>query len=754
MSDLPRDEQTPVLSPDASCRDAALYYARTLGWRVFPVQPEDKTPYATKDVAPGVEVEKGKGGFHLASTDAATITRWWTRWPTALIGVPIEGWCIVEADVRAGGDVALARFCALHDIDLAHTVRATSASGGPHYYFRDVPGLRRAIGFLPGVDFLASGAGFVIVAPSRRKNGTYAWVPGHAPWDGAIAEMPIALREAIEQILGQDNAYAYKARPAGYGTAPRARSVTDPDAYVRAAVDHALDTVSAVKAGRRRDVLNSQSFALGRFVGGGYLSRIEARGDLVSALKHAGHALDAKAEETIDVALDEGAAQPIQLVITAKRTGAATDDEEQPRTDDEDGALVDNASVGILQQRLQAERAAHRETRRQLEGYLRLLRDPRFRPGQKVATAVAWAEAEGPPKNLYATPDDDPTDDSAPPDELQQRGYHRLYMTSAAEEKAGMNARVFGRTIDDMASVGVLKTQTRTEAVQVPLDPDITPAPTRPGVVPATAYKYMTAVYVKPGPLPQRSLSKKAVQTKALRRAADAARKALRCPSCGSQRLTAVAYRCDACKCTCTRDEAEHAGATIKTTKGGRRVNEHGEVMHHGKQHWAGEGPRQESYNATTDESSNDQDSEGGDIARNSASTGGTKDDETPSQESYNACAAAPTPEPQPQPALIPLYVSSPLITEKEGEESYNDPVSEGGSPWKEVLLPALDIPFPPEKSPRPPTPLAHPPARCPTCHGTDYWWSERWGELMCVTCWPLPLHISGRTSTHDGGAS
>jgi len=316
MTATARDTYTPALSPNASQQEAALYYARELGWRVFPVRPDAKAPYANEDVAgPGVTVEDGQGGFHLASVDPATITRWFTRWPGALIGVPVEGWCVIEADVRAGGDVALTEFCDLHGIDLDNTVRATSASGGPHYYFRDLPGLRRAIGFVPGVDFLASGAGFVGVAPSRRKGGQYQWVPGHSPWECAMAEMPTALREAIEQSSPKGTAYAHKSRPAGYAGAPRSRGVSDPEAYVRAAFYRTLDDVRGLKAGQRRDGLNRLSFALGQFVGAGHLSRAEARDGIAGAFKQAGHPLDAKAEETIDVGLDDGAAQPLTLVV-------------------------------------------------------------------------------------------------------------------------------------------------------------------------------------------------------------------------------------------------------------------------------------------------------------------------------------------------------------------------------------------------------------------------------------------------------
>jgi len=46
------------------------------------------------------------------------------------------------------------------------------------------------------------------------------------------------------------------------------------------------------------------------------------------------------------------------------------------------------------------------------------------------------------------------------------------------------------------------------------------------------------------------------------------------------------------------------------------------------------------------------------------------------------------------------------------------------------------------------------PTARCMTCKGRDYRWSDRWGEWQCATCYPPPLHIQGRTPTHDGGVS
>ena len=640
-----RDYQTHSLRPDASFKEAAIFYAVELGWLVFPTRPGTKEPYANTDHGL-TDADKGKGGYKVATHDPATIKQWGERWPQANIGIAIDGFIVVEADVRHDGPANLERFCAQHGI-VIDTVEARSASGGPHYFFRDVPGLRRAINAIPGVDVLTSGKGYVMVSPSRKGEGVYTWVKGRAPWEREMAELPDALREAAEQHHA-GRAYSYTAEKAARGnSASRSQAVGNLDAYMTKVRDNVFDAITRVKAGQRRDVLNRESFTLGRFVGGGYIGRTEARDLIVSAFQRAGHSLDPKAEDTVDVGLDEGAAQPIRLIVE-ERIYSSADEWDQQTNDNEDIPHDDDViDVGILQ-KLKAEHAAHKETRRQLEGYLRLMRDPRLRPGQKVTTMLAWAETDGPPKNLHAAVEDDPTDDTAPPDELEQRGYQRLYITSTAEKKAGMNARVFGRTVDDVASIGLLKTQTRTEAVQVPLDPDITPTmPIRNGPVPATAYKYMTAIYVKPGPLPDRSLDKKAVQTKAIRRAADAARKDPRCPACGSRQLTSVAYRCESCKCTCTREEAEHAGDTIKKSDGGLWVNEHGEILHNGTQQWGNENLSYEDEDTVGRDAIDDED-----VVLGRNPTTNTDDGQT-------------------RQAGSPVYFSSPLITQEGGEEKY-----------------------------------------------------------------------------------
>ncbi|MFQ3588545.1 MAG: bifunctional DNA primase/polymerase, partial [Fimbriimonadaceae bacterium] len=63
---------------------AALRYAE-LGYRVFPCWPGSKKPVT-------------EHGFHDASTDAAQIEKWWSRHPTANIGIAAEGMLVVDID--------------------------------------------------------------------------------------------------------------------------------------------------------------------------------------------------------------------------------------------------------------------------------------------------------------------------------------------------------------------------------------------------------------------------------------------------------------------------------------------------------------------------------------------------------------------------------------------------------------------------------------------------------------------------------
>lgn len=138
---------------------AALAYA-AWGWPVFPLQPGGKTPATRR-------------GFKDATTDEATVRRWWRDNPTANIGLPTgHRFDVVDVDMPTGTWpwVELRDSGKLPDV---HGV-ALTPRGGLHVYLAATGGGNMA-GFRPGLDYRGRG-GYVVAAPSRRDDGgRYSW---------------------------------------------------------------------------------------------------------------------------------------------------------------------------------------------------------------------------------------------------------------------------------------------------------------------------------------------------------------------------------------------------------------------------------------------------------------------------------------------------------------------------------------------------------------------------------------------------
>jgi Protein of unknown function (DUF3631)/Bifunctional DNA primase/polymerase, N-terminal len=141
------------VSATPSLREAALTYAAR-GLPVFPCRP-DKKPFTSH-------------GFKDASTSPAQIEAWWSKWPTALIGMPTGATTdlhVIDVDIH-GHD----GFATLKHLDLAleGLPRVVTPSGGNHLFHRlGGLSLRSTAGKLgPGIDTRGSG-GYVILPPSR-----------------------------------------------------------------------------------------------------------------------------------------------------------------------------------------------------------------------------------------------------------------------------------------------------------------------------------------------------------------------------------------------------------------------------------------------------------------------------------------------------------------------------------------------------------------------------------------------------------
>jgi len=153
-------------------QEAALAYARS-GWPVFPTRPDDPTcatPGSCSCKAPLT-----RHGLDDASTDPATISRFWTGYPGANVAIATGGPAPVVLDV----DIAHGRpgFQALNEAIRAGLIPQPMAatrtpSGGLHLYYASTPGQRN--GSLPeqGLDWRAE-RGYVLAPPSTVHGKPY-----------------------------------------------------------------------------------------------------------------------------------------------------------------------------------------------------------------------------------------------------------------------------------------------------------------------------------------------------------------------------------------------------------------------------------------------------------------------------------------------------------------------------------------------------------------------------------------------------
>lgn len=178
--------------------DAALDYAERgvpvfpCWWTIGPRCACGKTECGSPGKHPiGAVVPNG---LKNATTDSATITEWWQRYPKAHIATPTS-WCaVLDVDPRHGGDIALEALERQHG-RLPDSAEVLTGGGGRHIYFAPVPGLRCTSGEIgTGLDTRADG-GYVLLPPSgHASGGMYVEDLLHPLFDTPLAPMPEWLR--------------------------------------------------------------------------------------------------------------------------------------------------------------------------------------------------------------------------------------------------------------------------------------------------------------------------------------------------------------------------------------------------------------------------------------------------------------------------------------------------------------------------------------------------------------------------------
>lgn len=161
----------------------ARYYA-SLGLRVFPIRPGQKSPPLLSDWT------------NAATTNQETISAWWDRWPDANIGVVMgAGMVDIETDVKPefNGEQSLMAWAESARTIIPDTWSFRSGGGGIHRLFRCAGDMPNRVGVLPAVD-IRGGNGYAVFPPSLHPSGNrYEWLPGCSPADVLGATVPSEL---------------------------------------------------------------------------------------------------------------------------------------------------------------------------------------------------------------------------------------------------------------------------------------------------------------------------------------------------------------------------------------------------------------------------------------------------------------------------------------------------------------------------------------------------------------------------------
>jgi hypothetical protein len=178
---------------------AAMKYATEYGWAVLPtysITTEGACTCGATMCGSAGKHPRTRFGVKDATTDAGTISKWWTEDPHANVAIAmgsVSRLIGLDIDPRHNGDDTLKQLEQEYG-PLPCTVEAISGSGGAHFYFRYpdngivIPNSAGKVG--PGLDVKADN-GYLIASPSRHATGReYAWEVEHDPDDVPLAGLP------------------------------------------------------------------------------------------------------------------------------------------------------------------------------------------------------------------------------------------------------------------------------------------------------------------------------------------------------------------------------------------------------------------------------------------------------------------------------------------------------------------------------------------------------------------------------------
>jgi putative DNA primase/helicase len=167
-----------------------LEYAKAydkLGWVVMPIKPNDKRPII-------------KNWSKIQSNDE-TLDKFKDTSNIGIIMGATSNLVCIDVDVKHTDGVATLEKLEEQLGELPQTVMSETPSGGIHYYFKYVKGIRNRKDVGEGIDIQADGTQ-TVEAPSQIDGTYYEWV--NSPFEYEIAELPQKWKQYLCEEVDED----------------------------------------------------------------------------------------------------------------------------------------------------------------------------------------------------------------------------------------------------------------------------------------------------------------------------------------------------------------------------------------------------------------------------------------------------------------------------------------------------------------------------------------------------------------------
>ena len=167
-----------------------LEYAKSydkLGWVVMPIKPNDKRPII-------------KNWSKIQSNDE-TLDKFKDTSNIGIIMGATSNIVCIDVDVKNADGIATLERLERELGELPQTVMSETPSGGIHYYFKYVKGIRNRKNVGEGIDIQADGTQ-TVEAPSQIDGNFYEWV--NSPFEYEVEELPQKWKQYLCEEVDED----------------------------------------------------------------------------------------------------------------------------------------------------------------------------------------------------------------------------------------------------------------------------------------------------------------------------------------------------------------------------------------------------------------------------------------------------------------------------------------------------------------------------------------------------------------------